>query len=81
MMSMFQNAEAFSGTGIEDWDCAALTDMSFMFKGALNFNTNLASWNTAKLEAIKGAFQGASLFTGDDIGSWDLSRVQDFSLV
>lgn len=81
MVSMFQNAEEFTGTGINNWNVESVSDASFIFKDAINFNVNLGSWNFAELRAIKGAFQGALSFTGGAVGNWDVSRVEDFTQV
>lgn len=78
-LSMFQNAKALTDGGVGSWDVSSVTDVSYIFKGALSLDTSLGSWSFTNLQSIKGAFQGASAFTGGNIGGWDVSRVDDFS--
>jgi Mycoplasma protein of unknown function, DUF285 len=79
MVSIFQDAPAFAGGGIDAWDVSSVTDISFAFKGARLFNGSLGSWTFSNLKAIKGAFLQASSFQGGQIGNWDVSRIRDFS--
>ena len=46
--------------GIETWDVSNVTDMSYMFCYAKNFNEPLNSWNVSKVKNMRGMFQFAS---------------------
>ena len=47
-----------------------------MFNGALAFNKNIGSWDTAAVSTMAAMFWGASSFN-QDIGSWNTSSVSD----
>lgn len=64
--------------GIEKWDVSNVTDMSYMFCYAKNFNQNISCWNVSKVKNMRGMFQFASAFN-QDISSWDVSNVENMS--
>lgn len=64
--------------GIEKWDVSNVTDMSYMFCYAKNFNQNISKWNVSKVKNMRGMFQFASAFN-QDISSWDVSNVENMS--
>ena len=51
--------------GIEDWDVSNVTDMSYMFCYARNFNADISGWNVSKVKNMRGMFQFASSFNQD----------------
>ena len=61
---------------VTDWDTSSVTNMSFMFEGASNFNQDISGWDTSLVEDMNSMFYGASSFN-QDIGGWDISSVID----
>jgi len=55
-------------------DLRIVTDMSFMFAGAENFNYNLSNWDVSNVTYMTGIFQSATTFNGD-ISQWEVSNV------
>ncbi len=64
--------------GIEDWDVSNVTDMSYMFCYARNFNADISKWNVSKVKTMRGMFQFASSFN-QDIGMWNVSNVENMA--
>ena len=64
--------------GIETWDVSNVTDMSYMFCYAKNFNEPLNSWNVSKVKNMRGMFQFASSFN-QPLDKWDVSSVENMS--
>src|SRR5690606_34559798 len=62
--------------GIESWDVSHVRDMSFMFRGAKNFNQDISSWNVSSVTNMSSMFHGATSFN-QDISGWDVSSVTD----
>lgn len=78
---MFEYAEKFNqdsknDSSINNWDTSQVTNMSFMFMGALIFNQNIGSWDTSKVTNMFGMFHN-SLNFNQDISNWDTSQVTD----
>lgn len=83
----FQGAQFDSLPHMSEWDVSNITDMSFMFAGASNFNQDLSNWNTNNVSNMNFMFAGAGSFNnlqnnGDQmekvaegIGDWDVSKV------
>ncbi len=61
--------------GIETWDVSNVTDMSYMFCYAKNFNEPLNSWNVSKVKNMRGMFQFASSFN-QPLDNWNVSNVE-----
>jgi surface protein len=81
---MFSGATSFNRE-IRPWDVSSVTDMSYMFSGAIAFNHSLGTtglttlfpkygWNVSQVTDMSGMFQSATAFAAD-IGSWDVSSV------
>ncbi len=64
--------------GIEDWDVSNVTDMSYMFCYARNFNADISKWNVSEVKTMRGMFQFASSFN-QDIGMWNVSNVENMA--
>src|SRR5690606_13643520 len=60
--------------GIESWDVSRVRNMSFMFRGAENFNQDISSWDVSSVRNMNSMFYKAKSFNGD-ISSWDTSSV------
>jgi surface protein len=76
---MFYNAPAFNqplDTSGNKWNTSNVTDMSFMFYGAINFDQTIINWNTSKVEKMTSMFSGATKFN-KNISNWDTSKVTD----
>ncbi|EFI33177.1 lipoprotein [Desulfonatronospira thiodismutans ASO3-1] len=75
-------SELFAGTDFDEdighWDVSNVTDMSYMFYNAYNFNNggsgSIDEWNVSKVTDMSGMFQNSNL--RQDIGSWDVSSVE-----
>ncbi len=55
-------------------DLSGVTDLTEMFKDAVNVNADLSSWDTSSVTNMTRMFYGASSFN-QDISSWDTSNV------
>ncbi len=60
------------------WDTSAVTNMSYMFGGANNFNQNIGAWNTSAVTDMSSMFWSASAFN-QNIGSWNTAAVTNMS--
>ncbi|AJM71687.1 BspA family leucine-rich repeat surface protein [Mycoplasma yeatsii] len=77
---------AFSGnnnttiSGLENWDTSNVTDMSFMFNNAHNFNQPLGDkFDTSKVTDMSCMFQQARSFNQTLGDKFDTSKVTDMS--
>jgi len=57
---------------------SGITNMSYWFSDASDFNDSISHWDTSSVTNLSGMFAGASKFN-QDIGNWDTSNVTDFS--
>ncbi|WP_333781161.1 BspA family leucine-rich repeat surface protein [Mycoplasma capricolum] len=64
--------------GIQHWDTSNVTDMSYMFYEAKNFNQPIGNWDTSNVTNMSGMFFGAEEFN-QPIGNWDTSNVTNMS--
>jgi hypothetical protein len=46
-------------------------NMSYMFYGAVRFNSDVSEWSTGSLETLSYMFYAASSFNGD-VSGWDV---------
>ena len=60
------------------WDTSKVTDMSYMFYGAINFNKDISLWDTSSVTNMSNMFYCAWKFN-DDIRYWNTSKVTDMS--
>jgi surface protein len=63
---------------IEDWNTSQVTDMSWAFNGATEFNQDISKWDTSQVIDMSGMFSFATEFN-QDIGKWDTSKVTNMS--
>ena len=77
MEGSFENwpGESFSATDAPD--LSSVTNLSRMFKNAINFDEDLNHWDVSNSTNMREMFAGASAFNGD-VGGWDVSKVTQF---
>ena len=63
---------------ISNWDVADVTDMSYLFCNAYNFNQPLNSWNVSSVTNMSNMFCNAHKFN-KPLDKWDVSSVTDMS--
>ena len=63
---------------ISNWDTSEVTDMSYMFFNAREFNADISRWNTSKVRVMSNMFTQAYKFNAD-ISRWDVSNVEDMN--
>ena len=74
------------------WDTSNVTDMSYMFNSALEFNKNIGNWNTDKVTNMEGMFGNTNKFNQDistkqvnlqteKYTAWNTSNVNNMSLM
>jgi len=78
LYGVFSAASAFTGSGIGSWDVSKVANFEWAFGSATLFETDLSGWNTASATTLYCAFIRASAFTGSGVGSWDVSKVDNF---
>ncbi len=74
MSGAFIDCLSLVGTTLNDWNTAAVTNMSYMFSGSYNFNGDISSWNTSLVSDMSWMFDNANAFN-KNIGSWDTAAV------
>ena len=70
------NIGTITATDAADFDTSGVTDMSYMFYRANNFNGDIGSWDTSGVTNMYYMFRDATNFN-QDISSWDTSSVTD----
>jgi len=60
------------------WDTSKVTDMSYMFYGASNFNEDISLWDMSNVTNMRYMFCYAMEFN-KVIGNWNTSNVTDMS--
>lgn len=79
MRGMFDGCSYLSGPyNIGDWDVSNVTDMSWMFLGALSFNRPLDQWDVSHVTNMNGMFRSATSFN-QPLEVWDVSQVTNMS--
>jgi surface protein len=79
MSYAFANCSSIvSINGLNNWNMMNITDMSFMFSGAILFNQLLDLWNVSSVQNMSNMFNSATNFD-QNIGSWNISNVMDMS--
>jgi surface protein len=59
---------------------SSVTDMKFMFYGALAFNQGIGSWNVSNVTIMWAMFYEALAFN-QNIGSWNVSNVTEMQFM
>ncbi len=57
-----------------------VTDMSYMFSGASNLNSDLSTWNVANVTDMTGMFNNTESFNGD-ISTWNVENVTNMNFM
>lgn len=76
LAGMFANSTAASYSGLDTWDVSAVTDMSSVFEGAVNFNQNLSAWNTSSVTTFEDAFNGCVKYN-QPMGTWKTTNCRN----
>jgi len=62
---------------MSQWDTSQVTDMSRLFEGAVDFNSNdLQSWDTSRVTSFSYIFAGCRTFN-QPLNMWDLSSARN----
>lgn len=76
---MFRLCSSLEGTpAFNNWNVSNVSDMTWMFSDASNFNQNIGNWNTTNVTNMSGVFFYASNFN-QNIGNWNTSSVTNMS--
>ena len=59
---------------IGEWDVSRVTDMYWMFNGAVMFDQDLSNWDVDKVTTMGRMFYGAESFNGD-LYKWNVGKV------
>jgi surface protein len=79
MEGAFQGAANLSSISATDVpNLSAVTDMSLMFYGALNFTGDISDWDTSHITNMSSMFFDAAHFNSN-ISEWDTSNVTNMS--
>ena len=62
-----------------DWDVSNVTDMSFTFENASDFNANISKWDVSQVIDMEYMFYLATSFN-QDLSKWDVSNVTEHLL-
>lgn len=74
MLSLFEDAKSFNSS-LKGWRLGG--PISSMFKGAINFNQPLDSWDVSEVTSMKSSFENAESFN-QDLSNWDTGEVTTF---
>ena len=74
MSRMFQGCTNLTQLPLAPPDLSNVTDMSYMFSNAPNFNQNLDNWNTSNVNDMSFLFSYCTLFNGQ-IDNWATENV------
>ncbi|WP_299120935.1 BspA family leucine-rich repeat surface protein [uncultured Tenacibaculum sp.] len=78
MYSFFRNAENLVIKATDTPNLSKVTDMSYMFYKATNFNSNINNWDVSSVKNMNAMFNEAKAFN-QDLNSWDVSKVTNMS--
>ena len=73
---LFNLAAGFNDPNISLWDTSHVTDMSWMFTNAINFNQPVNNWNTSNVTNFFYIFAWCHAFN-QPLNNWDVSNATD----
>ena len=80
MTSIFQEADAFTGSSISSWNISSLNTVNQMFYGAGVFNADLSSWDTSRITNMTNMFWNATAFNCSGVAmTWNTSSVTNMT--
>ncbi|MEA3451359.1 MAG: BspA family leucine-rich repeat surface protein, partial [Bacteroidota bacterium] len=79
MFGIYGDNSGVFNQDISSWDVSKVTNMSTMFQKQKSFNQNLSNWKTLNVTDMSYMFYDASVFDSQDLSSWDVSNVIDYS--
>ena len=62
--------------GLENWDVSNVKNMSGMFSGCKNFNSDLSKWDVSNVEDMGFMFMSCDNFNSD-LSKWNVSKVEN----
>lgn len=74
---LFENSTASAIDGMQNWNVAGITNMSGMFRNAVNFNQSLANWKTQNVVNMAEMFRGATNYN-QPMTAWNVTKVETF---
>lgn len=75
---MFEGSVANMIDGMQNWNTTDVTNMSGMFRGAVNFNQSLNNWNTINVTDMSEMFKGCTVYN-QPLGNWNTAKVETFA--
>ena len=72
----FKSCQNIQITASDTPNLSQVKDMSFMFMGSLNMNSDIGNWDTSNVTNMRGMFYIAPKFN-QDISNWNTSNVTD----
>ncbi|MFC3197150.1 BspA family leucine-rich repeat surface protein [Parapedobacter deserti] len=76
MNRAFSRAANLQSNATDAPDLSSVTDLEYMFVGALAFNGDISGWDVSNITNMTGMFSSAIAFNSD-ISGWDVSSVTD----
>jgi len=76
----FYNTGKVTIIGLNHWDVGSVTNMNYMFFGALAFNQDIGGWDVSSATSMYGMFRNAHAFN-QDISDWDVSIVANMKFM
>jgi hypothetical protein len=77
LFGAFQSVHRLAINAADAPDLSQVTNFSYLFAGATNFNSNINHWNVSTITEMAGVFNGASSFN-QPLDNWDVSNVVNF---